>query len=180
MVEAAARIVERDGYDAANVNEIARVAGVSTGSLYQYFPTKEALVGAVAQRQSNEMIAVFVRELEALPLEPFDQAVQAIVRASLIAFRFRPRLRRVILEQVPEVSRMLTATEDFDDRLRYLIVAYMEQHAATFRPADLDLAAQVLMVSVEAVAGRLSSDPRIDQDRLVEELCVLVTRYLLR
>ena len=46
IVVAATRICRTQGYDATNVNEVARVAGVSVGSLYQYFPSKEALIAS--------------------------------------------------------------------------------------------------------------------------------------
>jgi AcrR family transcriptional regulator len=177
--ESAARILERDGYEAANVNEIARVAGVSTGSLYQYYPTKEALVASVAQKLTQDMLAVFVDGLDDLPLEPFDVAVRGIIVRSLRAFRLRPALRKVILEQVPEVMQVM-ATRDFDERLRYLIVAYLVERAAQIRATDLDLAARILMVSVEAVAGRLGAESDVDQDRLTDELTTLVVRFLSR
>jgi AcrR family transcriptional regulator len=47
LLEATARVLMKDGYDRASTNKIAAVAGVSIGSLYQYFPSKEALVAAV-------------------------------------------------------------------------------------------------------------------------------------
>src|SRR3569623_1094019 len=50
LVEATARILVAEGFDRASTNRIAEVAGVSIGSLYQYFPGKEALVLAVAER----------------------------------------------------------------------------------------------------------------------------------
>src|SRR5437899_6576406 len=47
LVEATARILVREGFEKASTNRIAEIAGVSVGSLYQYFPSKEALVAAV-------------------------------------------------------------------------------------------------------------------------------------
>ena len=81
LVEAAARILEQEGYERANVNRIAEVAGVSVGSLYQYFPTKEALVAAVARELEKEMLAVFQNGLEDDALLPFDDAVRRGRRA---------------------------------------------------------------------------------------------------
>src|SRR5579859_5011283 len=53
LVEATARILVRDGFDRASTNRIAAEAGVSIGSLYQYFPSKEALVAAVIDRHNQ-------------------------------------------------------------------------------------------------------------------------------
>src|SRR5258707_15013262 len=54
LLEATARILVKEGYDRASTNRIAEVAGVSIGSLYQYFPSKEALVAAGMERQTQK------------------------------------------------------------------------------------------------------------------------------
>ncbi|TIV67001.1 MAG: TetR family transcriptional regulator, partial [Mesorhizobium sp.] len=56
LVEATARILVRDGFDKASTNRIAEEAGVSIGSLYQYYPSKEALVAAVIDRHNQDII----------------------------------------------------------------------------------------------------------------------------
>ncbi len=56
LVEATARILVREGFEKASTNRIAEVAGVSVGSLYQYFPSKEALVAAVIDRHNREIM----------------------------------------------------------------------------------------------------------------------------
>ena len=65
LIEATARILVKDGFDKASTNRIAEKAGVSVGSLYQYFPSKEALVAAVvhhADRLSDEAFGALVDE----------------------------------------------------------------------------------------------------------------------
>ena len=52
LIEATARILVREGFDKASTNRIAEVAGVGVGSLYQYYPGKEALVAAVIDRHA--------------------------------------------------------------------------------------------------------------------------------
>ena len=54
LLEATTRILIKEGYDRASTNRIAEVAGVSIGSLYQYFPSKEALVAAVVDRHNKK------------------------------------------------------------------------------------------------------------------------------
>src|SRR6185437_12667327 len=72
LVEATARVLIKEGYDRTSTNRIASVAGVSIGSLYQYFPSKEALVAAVIERHMQELSRV-VRdtylEIAARPIE---------------------------------------------------------------------------------------------------------------
>jgi len=53
ILTATARILTQEGYDRATTNRIAELAGVSIGSLYQYFPSKEALVTSLAEQHVN-------------------------------------------------------------------------------------------------------------------------------
>src|SRR6478752_505802 len=79
LVEATARILIREGFDKASTNRIAAVAGVSVGSLYQYFPGKEALVAAVIDRHNRQVMQAVQGELaRALDL-PLDVAVRKLV-----------------------------------------------------------------------------------------------------
>ena len=59
LVEATARVLVRQGYDRASTNKIAAAAGVSIGSHYQYFPSKEALVAAVMGLSRRSGLAGF-------------------------------------------------------------------------------------------------------------------------
>ena len=58
ILDATARVLVEDGYDKLTTNRIATVAGVSIGSLYQYFPNKQAVVMAIADRHAVEMISL--------------------------------------------------------------------------------------------------------------------------
>ncbi len=59
ILEGAIRILTRDGFDGATTTKIAEAAGVSVGSLYQYFPSMEAIVAALFEKHADELLAVF-------------------------------------------------------------------------------------------------------------------------
>src|SRR5215813_1537503 len=72
LIEATARILVREGFENASTNRIAEEAGVSIGSLYQYYPSKEALVAAVIDRDNHRRMQVVrdaMAEVAALPVE---------------------------------------------------------------------------------------------------------------
>ena len=58
VIEAAARILEMSGADALTTNMIAEVAGVSPGSVYQYFSDKQSIIGALIEREANAFMKV--------------------------------------------------------------------------------------------------------------------------
>jgi len=176
MLTAAAHVFERVGYGRASVNRIARAAGVSIGSLYQYFPTKDALAAAVARQLADEMRAVLGEGIADLALLPFDDAVHAASLRTVRAFRVRPRLREVLVDELPE---NVLDSVDFDTGLAEMVRAFLEHHRDRIRKCDLDLAVSVLMAAVEAAAKKTAQ--RADGDEVVaEELARLVTGYLSR
>jgi AcrR family transcriptional regulator len=176
ILTAAARVLERDGYARANVNRIAAEAGVSVGSLYQYFPTKEAIAAAVGRRLADTMRAVLRDGIADLALLPLDDAIGAVSLQTVRAFRVSPRLREVLVDELPE---NVLDSADFDTGLAEMIKAFLEFHRDAIRACDLDLVIPVLMAAVEAAAKKTAL--RDDGDQVVAaELTRLVTGYLRR
>jgi AcrR family transcriptional regulator len=174
LLTAAARILAEDGYERASVNRIAARAGVSVGSLYQYFPTKEALVAAVAQRLADEMLAVFQQGLAEAALRPFDECIRLVALQTVRAFRVNPRLRRVIVSELPE---SLLDSSDFDRGFTLGLEAFLDHHRARVRPRDHALAAAILKTAVEAAAKEASLRGEPDE-AVAEELAHLIVGYL--
>src|SRR5215469_5687650 len=76
LLDATARILIAEGFDKASTNRIAEVAGVSVGSLYQYFPGKEALVAAVIERHQQQIMQTVRGELAEVLVQPVQNAVR--------------------------------------------------------------------------------------------------------
>ena len=106
ILDATARVLTTTGYDRASTNRIALAAGVSVGSLYQYFPSKEALVAAVIDRHMQEMLQVFRDALVKVAMRPIQVAARELVSVMFDAHRVNPKLHRVLAEQVPRTGRL--------------------------------------------------------------------------
>jgi AcrR family transcriptional regulator len=109
IVEAAARILERQGGEGFSTNAVAERAGVSIGSLYQYYPTKDALIGALIVRETAEL----VEEAEAAMGQPTAAAgLSVLIRACVKHQLRRPALARVLdfeearLPEDPDVQQV--------------------------------------------------------------------------
>src|SRR5262249_11483858 len=182
LVEATARILTREGFDRASTNRIAEVAGVSVGSLYQYFPGKEALVAAVIDRHNRSLMKVVRAALGDVAAQPVAQAVRRMVATAIEAHRIDPRLHRVLAEQIPRTGR-LKDIEAFSREYQVLAGTYLEAHRDELRRVDLGLAAFVCVTAIEALAHtavlhrpELLSDEAVGT--LVDEITRLVVRYL--
>ncbi len=182
LVEATARILVKDGFDRASTNRIAEAAGVSVGSLYQYFPSKEALVAAVIARHNENAMAVVLGAWAEVVAAPVETAVPRLVAAAVEAHRLDPDLHRVLTEQVPRTGS-LEEVETFNREAYSLFRAYLEDHRAELRAADLGLAAFLCVTSIEALThNAVVNPPEVLSDaaaaRLVEEITRMVVGYL--
>jgi AcrR family transcriptional regulator len=179
ILTATARILVKEGFDRASTNRIAEAAGVSVGSLYQYFPSKEALVAALIQRHTEEMTAEISSALERVGKLPLAQAVREMVELMLRAHAVDPELHKVLIEQVPRVGR-LERLHDVEANISGLVRAYLELHRSELRVENLDLAAFVVVTTVEALthSATLYYPARLKDAPLCDEITALVVRYL--
>jgi len=179
LLAATARVLVKEGYDHASTNKIAEAAGVSIGSLYQYFPSKEALVAAVIENHINGMIEIVRASAARVALLPIEAAAQELVGVMIEAHRVNPKLHRVLVEQIPRMGKM-EHVEAVDDEAIGLVRAYLEAHRDELGVEDLDMAAFLAVGAVEAMTHvavlrrpELLSDPKF-----TGEVANLVVRYL--
>ncbi len=179
LLSATARVLVREGYDHASTNKIADAAGVSIGSLYQYFPTKEALVAAVIERHSNEMMDVVRSSLARVAALPVADAARELVRVFIEAHRIEPKLHRVLVEQTPRIANA-EHVEKVDKEAITLVRAYLEAHRSEIVVDDLDMAAFIAVTCVEAMTHTaVQRRPELIEDpAFVEEVATFLVRYL--
>ncbi|HEV2156603.1 TetR/AcrR family transcriptional regulator [Bradyrhizobium sp.] len=151
LVEATARILVHDGFEKTSTNRIAEVAGVSVGSLYQYFPSKEALVAAVIDRHNEEIMGIVRAALSEVADLPVDKAVRKLVTVAIEAHRIDPKLHRVLAEQIPRTGQ-LADVEAFNREVHTLVRTYLESRRKEMRKIDLDIATFICVSSIESVA----------------------------
>ena len=104
IIEAAARILETAGPDGFNTNAVARRAGVSVGSLYQYFPSKQAIVAELSRRNALvalEGLAQVAARTRGLPML---ERLRAFVAFAIAQQSARPRLSRVLDQLEPGLA----------------------------------------------------------------------------
>jgi AcrR family transcriptional regulator len=172
ILEATFQLLEQGGVEALTTNHIAERAGVSVGTLYQYFPGKQAILAALAQRQAaaaRDRIARIVID------GPRISAVRMIVRALATAFEGTPATRRALLDAF--------ADEAGD-------AAVMRHHRLFFDAIagkarfDFDMTPEAGFVLTHAVIGLLraatvESELALDSQRLEDELVRLMEAYIL-
>ncbi len=179
IVKATTQVLLKEGYEACTTNRVAAAAGVSIGSVYQYFPNKEALVVAVMERYQAELRDAMVQRLAELATADLETAVRGMVAAMLEVPRLQPRLHRVLLEQVPRIGA-LKRLHELHGEYAPLIEAWLEAHRAELGVTNPSVAAWVLIAAVEGVVARvmLERPGWIELGILQAQLTRLVLNYL--
>lgn len=101
ILEAGARILERQGYEALTTNHVADLAGVGIASLYEYFPNKHALVAEIVRHVLEELLADLGRSTQLITASPTQAAQEAWLGSMYAAVAKRRGVVRVIVQEVP-------------------------------------------------------------------------------
>jgi AcrR family transcriptional regulator len=179
ILAATARVLVKHGFDGLTTNTVAEAAGVSIGSLYQYFPNKEALTAALIERHMEEMNASVLNELTRVAQLPMAKAVRAVIELAIHAHAIEPELHRVLTEQVPRVGK-LSKLRELDAISNRMVAGILAMRRDELAITDPEIAAFVLVSAIEAIAHRavLFHPERLRDPRLVDEACAMVCRYL--
>jgi AcrR family transcriptional regulator len=103
ILEAAAQVFEAQGYARGTTDRIAQRAGVSVGSLYQYFPNKDAILVALAQQHTDHGLLLARGMLASAPAtaEGAEPWLRRLIQGLLAMHRHQPRLQHMLLEGLP-------------------------------------------------------------------------------
>ena len=179
ILTATAHILTEEGYDRFTTNRAAERAGVSIGSLYQYFPNKESLLVALAEHHANAMVQLAQHHLDGLSDRPLLEVLQQIIAAALAAHAVNPRLHRVLHEQVPhsEVMRRLDHAN-----VENLLRSFLAQRCDELQPQNLDLTVFMIERTIKAlIHGAMIEQPEwLKSGELEQELMAMLTAYLVK
>lgn len=181
ILGAAAQVFERRGYASATTNRIAERAGVSIGSLYQYFPNKNAILVALTERhvqQGNEHLAPLVVAFTADP-PPVREGLELLVGAMVELHADSPRLHRVLFEECPRPAA-LQEQLGLIQRIAVEAVQTWLSSRPEVEVADTWLAAELIVQTVEGVTHGLVIHPMPGREPAdyAAEAVTLLTRYL--
>jgi AcrR family transcriptional regulator len=180
ILEATARILVEDGYARTSTNRVAERAGVSIGSLYQYFPSREALVAGVARRHSERLKTELERALPSTSGLGLKEAISTLMAAVMSAHRINPELNAVLAGEVPNLGT-LDWKADTTERGIAVAQSLLEAHIGEVRPGlDVNAAAFLISTAVEATvnAAWRQRPHSISDGSLERDLTSLVYKYV--
>jgi len=181
IMGAAAQVFAGRGYAATTTNHIAARAGVSIGSLYEYFPSKDALLVALMETHLGEGEAILERAAAEATADgdDLDRVVGRFVRAMVTLHGRNRALHRVLFEEAPLPRHVHRRLADIEVRVIATVEAFLRAHPRATR-REPALAAAVVVHAVEALTHKLvvHGSPEVDAEAYVDEMVRLVTAYL--
>lgn len=174
ILEAAAQILEAGGLAAFTTNAVAERAGVSIGTLYQYFADKDALLRSLGEREMQAALAAVGRALDQDDGGQPEQRERAVIRAIINAFRGRQRARKAVLQAVLSQGG---AIELLEPVAAFLAEASRRQDGmAALTTEQMFVVTRAIMGAIRAAV--LEEKPFLTSRTFEDELVRLVMSYL--
>src|SRR6185369_10835990 len=132
ILEAAARVLEREGLNGYNTNAIATRAGVSIGSVYQYFPNKDSLTMALIEKFERELLNAARTAAAQAHGKDLRRTLALVIRQLLRAHLNRASLNR-LLELEEDRLRRSFSDHNTTGELQQIVASLLKQHAAKIK-----------------------------------------------
>ncbi len=175
ILDAAERCFARSGFHGASMQEICAEAGMSPGNLYRYFPSKEALIAGISERNRADAAANFAMVDEA---PAFFEGLASLARHHFIE---RTDVEVGLCAEImaesrrnPEIARLY---HDIEHEIHGRIAAMLRLAAERGEirgDLDIDAAATALMVLGDGMSWRRSVDKSFDAERVLPMILQMV------
>lgn len=175
IIEATARVLIERGLEGLNTNEVATVAGVSIGSLYQYFPSKEALLASLIERElSDDMTQAY--ELLRDAGDDVGAVVEGFCHHMVLRACAQHQLHTLLLPLVPHLERDLLVRERFDALSQALSGWFWERRGqldVSWRALPVERFEARVAMTLRALEAMLNA-AKIEHPSLLEEPALLI------
>ncbi|MBX3019018.1 MAG: TetR/AcrR family transcriptional regulator [Bdellovibrionaceae bacterium] len=175
ILEATERILRTEGLGKLSTNRIAKIAGVSIGSVYQYFPDKKAILKLAGESYGEKYRARFRAHVEAAKATNLKAALRALLDGVVHAHRFDPRTHAAIAE-------IRAGQPPVKDRGPYYdyFATTLAAHRSEIRRRDPEIYVHAVFQTLDALAHVITERrvPGGDEKKYADEIVRMVHAYL--
>jgi len=179
ILDAAAQILQSEGEAHFNTNRVAEKAGFSIGTLYQYFPNKNSIIEAIAERERIAIEMSIQRALlEGWP-HTIEEFLRIIIRQIINAFGRRQKLRRFIIIQMIRLDLFMPVLKEVDRISETVSVLLQKNQSDDYLPLS-KIRLFILTRSIMGVirAAIIENNTALGKQEFEDELVMLALNYL--
>lgn len=158
IVQAATQVLAKEGAHRFTTARVAEKAGVSVGSVYQYFPNKAAILFKLQSeewRQTTEMLARILGDVKEPPLKRLRSLVHAFVRSEC-----EEAAMRVALSDAAPLYRDAPEAKEAQASGEKIVKDFMREVLPTASAASRGLAGDLITTTLSTVGKEFSESPR--------------------
>lgn len=178
ILDAAAHVFAEFGYRGGTTNRIAEAADISIGSLYQYFPNKDAILAALTDAHIDAGTAMLATRLAAGLPSALEDQLRLFTRATIDNHRDDPQLHQVLFAEAPRSPALLARLRDAEEAAVAVAQDLLARHPEVHAP-DLKFAARMTVTTIESLTHRLiaCANPA-DAQQLEDSIVGMLAGYL--
>lgn len=179
ILDAALALFAEIGYEGTSTNAIAARAGISPGSLYQFFPNKEAIAEALSARLLDQMEAAHSSAFDLAQVTDLtlDELIDRMV-GPLIAFNLANPGAKALMANTDMPARLGRTARPLQQAVVGRVAAAIEARSPRLPTAERDLAAMVAVRIVAAMMPPIVAAQGTDRDALIAELKKALRGYI--
>ncbi len=179
IIEATAQLLVEVGFHKTSTNKIAERAGVSVGSLYQYFKNKEAIVSALVEQFADEQFELLAARLSEFQDADIEEGVHQLVQALLEVKELNPELHKVFFEELPPVGQV-DVLRDWTDQAVAVVTAALEMRRDEISVENTEIAAYVLVNACHGIIHHTVTyrPGLLNDEALADETARMILGYL--
>ncbi|HXP96887.1 MAG TPA: TetR/AcrR family transcriptional regulator [Telmatospirillum sp.] len=180
VLDAAATCFRRNGFRGASMSDISTLAGMSTGHIYHYFKSKEAIVEAIVQRDLQHGLAYIetIKKADNIVQAVIDVATDCIIDRSHMS---EPALFMEILAEASRNPTVAVIMNNCKDSVRRSLLDALEigrKQGSVAADADVDVACTMLMLIFDGVTVQSTLNPLFHRDAIMQQMGLLLDRVL--
>ena len=178
ILEAMSRLLRDIGFEPITTNHVADLAGVSVGSLYQYFPNKESLLSSLLRREVERNSGLIATRLVEASSDSVLAIAQAYGAAIQQAWSSDPELAQILFRLAPRLGAW-RKIEDLDTRMTELLIDLLRERRDEINRSP-EIAGWVITRAVDLLVrdATLQRPELIESGQLGREVTALIVGYL--
>jgi len=181
ILDAAAQVLAEEGYSASTTNKIAERAGASIGSVYEYFPSKEAIFAALIEKLDQAAMESVFSNFSSIKQLPPEEFLEAVLRSRIEAALNYPELESLLRSEIPPhlfVEQSERALQRFSEGMKTFAAVYPDLIRVRHLDTAIEFGSVVVESTIRWLAG--SNSEKLRDKVWVQEFIDLMMRYILK